>query len=194
MNFIPFISIIISYLLTLSRIKHKTCTCFTFIIGKIWNFCLKIFWNWDINARGWQPCIISYDFWIIWIFPLKKSNIVVDLLMIYKLGEKKKGFIISIFHSSIVPKISPPKKKKKKTLKERNRATPYWIVNYSYTIYWIVNASYIFVFFLIGKRFLSKLVWRNPSNSLYIFLLDMNFENPIVVLHILIISSILAKI
>ena len=44
------------------------------------------------------------------------------------------------------------------------------------------------------KMFIFKLIWREtPLNSSYIFLLDMNFENVIVGLHVLIISSMLSK-
>ena len=43
------------------------------------------------------------------------------------------------------------------------------------------------------KVFLQTILERNPSNSFYIFLLDVDFENIIIELHVLIISFILAK-
>ena len=43
------------------------------------------------------------------------------------------------------------------------------------------------------KVFFQTILERNPSNSFYIFLLDVDFENLTVELHILIIFSILAK-
>ena len=43
------------------------------------------------------------------------------------------------------------------------------------------------------KVFLQTILERNPSNSFYIFLLDVDFKNLTVELHILIIFSILAK-
>ena len=44
------------------------------------------------------------------------------------------------------------------------------------------------------KMFIFKLIWREtPLNSSYIFLLDMNFENIIIGLHVLIISSMHEK-
>ena len=121
-NFIPFISI--TYKITYkTNITYKTCT---FINGDIWNFCLEIFRNWDINARGWQSCIISYDFRIIQIFFLKKFNIVVDLLMIYKLKKKKKlfhYFYISQFYTPTKKRDFSTKKKKSKTKIITNRPT-----------------------------------------------------------------------
>ena len=48
--------------------------------------------------------------------------------------------------------------------------------------------------FLLYSQYLQNFnMERNPSNSSYIFLLYMNFENLTIELHILIISSILAK-
>ena len=43
------------------------------------------------------------------------------------------------------------------------------------------------------KVFFQIILERNPSNSFYIFLLDVDFENLTVELHILIIFFILAK-
>ena len=43
------------------------------------------------------------------------------------------------------------------------------------------------------KVFLQTILERNPSNSFYIFLLDVDFENITVELHVLIISFILTK-
>ena len=63
-------------------------------------------------------------------FLLKKFNIVVDLLMIYKFKKKKKCFIISIFCSSIhqlKKGTSQPKKKKSKTKIITNRPAQVYI-------------------------------------------------------------------
>ena len=57
------------------------------------------------------------------------------------------------------------------------------------------NTSYVeWKRFFLNKK--KKLVWsleKNPPNSSYIFLLDVNFENLTIELHVLIISSMLVK-
>ena len=53
--------------------------------------------------------------------------------------------------------------------------------------------KYLKMSLIIVSRLGGGILKRNPSNSSYIFLLDMNLENITIGLHVFIISSMLAR-